>query len=254
MDQQLNLLFYRLLDTTSKLQASVSEAAGTGRGEGYGSMHSARSWLGRPYVRRLDIVGRMHFYEVNGQYVRDEVDPDFTNFAQHFAKKYVPEWEGWIDRGAPRDEQLRFEKHMLIEHRLMAGGMVYEKALEIADRYERADRRRAIPEPPDATGREKAYAVELYRLEQVGPIHIMIVDEAKVRAWFFNDFTEGGHDLVYPFIPPNSVWVGNEQAKGEWVYTIAHELYERHLMSQGMKYHQAHQAALRVEWAMRHAA
>ncbi len=56
---------------------------------------------------------------------------------------YIPVNEFWIDREAEHDERQFFIDHLLVEHRLMAQGMPYDKALPKADQEERKERRRA---------------------------------------------------------------------------------------------------------------
>ncbi len=72
-----------------------------------------------------------------------------------------------------------------------------------------------------------------------------------MRDLFFVDFTEGGHDKVYNFVPPGEVWIDDGILLPERRYTIVHELHERHLMSQGGKYDKAHRSASRLEYECR---
>ena len=49
-----------------------------------------------------------------------------------------------------------------------------------------------------------------------GAIKVWIIQGGLVRSLYFIDFTEGGHDLVYPhFIPKNEVWLDDDLSPGE---------------------------------------
>jgi len=65
---------------------------------------------------------------------------------------------------------------------------------------------------------------------------IWIVDGEMVRTLRFIDFTEGGHDAVYPFMPKNEVWIDDDIKESERKFVLLHELRERNLMCQGWEY------------------
>lgn len=61
-------------------------------------------------------------------------------------------------------------------------------------------------------------------------------------------FTGGGHNLIYPSIPKNEIWIAEELMKtAEGKYYILHEWYEFRKMSLGMSYDEAHLLANRIE-------
>ena len=90
-----------------------------------------------PYLEKADKRGDLQVWIVDGSYVRGHIDEEFTNFGQHYRYPYIPADELWIDREAEDDERRFFVDHLLVEHRLMAQGMPYERAIEAADREER---------------------------------------------------------------------------------------------------------------------
>src|SRR5512136_2116786 len=96
-----------------------------------------------PYIRQLDERGDMKVWVVDGSYIRGHIDEEFTNFGQHYRYHYIPLNELWIDQEKGSDEHAFFIDHLLVEHRLMANGISYEKALLEADRTERTERRRS---------------------------------------------------------------------------------------------------------------
>ena len=210
----------------------------------------------RPYIEKVDERGNLAVWIVDGAYIRGNIDEEFTNFGQHYRFSYIPVNELWIDREAQNDELQFFIEHLLVEHRLMVKGMPYEKALVIADLAERRERRRAgdlslmthkgkkLPEGKDVHQR-------LWRKLENGP-SVWIVNGRLVRSVFDIDFTEGGHDYVYEFVPQNEVWIDDDIEESERGYVLVHELHERNRMARGWPYNKAHAEASRLEYHCRH--
>lgn len=197
-------------------------------------------------------------WTVDGAYIRGHIDEEFTNFGQHYRFKYIPRNELWIDREAsPDPEETRFFiDHLLVEHRLMAQGMPYERALPMADAEEHRERRRAgdvrkltergrkLPEGKDVHER-------LWKKLDSG-LSVWMVKGRLVRSVFDIDFTAGGHDYVYEFVPQNEVWIDDAIEEAERGYVLLHELHERNLMSKGWPYGKAHEDSSHVEYKARH--
>ncbi len=184
------------------------------------------------------------------------MDEEFTNFGQHYRYPYIPVMEFWIDKGTNMDERPFFIDHLLVEHRLMSNGMPYEKALPKADQQERHERRLAGDlarmtssgkRLPDGLDVRKT----LWKTLENG-VSVWIVDGRLVRSVFDIDFTAGGHDHVYEFVPSNEVWIDDETEENERAYVLLHELHERNLMSKGPPYSKAHAASSRLEYRCRH--
>lgn len=208
-----------------------------------------------PYLSRIGTRGKITIWIVDGTYVRSHIDEEFTNFGQHYAFPFIPEDEFWIDREGKPDEARFFIDHLLVEHRLMARGIPYDDALEAADSTEREERRRAgdvgrlteggnLPDP-------SRVHVSLWKHLSSG-VSVWIVDGRLVRSVFDVDFTEGGHDHVYEFVPQNEVWIDNDLAEVERPYVLLHELHERNLMAHGLDYDRAHEDSSRLEYRCRH--
>lgn len=208
-----------------------------------------------PYLKKIDQRGRISIWIVDGFYIRANIDEEFTNYGQHYKFKYIPKDEFWIDRESHPDEQKFFIDHLLVEHRLMENGALYNQALEAADKLERIERRRAsdikkmtkggnLPNP------EQVHARLWKKIEP--SISVWIVDGRLVRSIFNIDFTEGGHDYVYEFVPQNEVWIDNDLKEAERPYVLLHELHERNLMSQGWDYNRAHADSSKIEYRCRH--
>lgn len=208
-----------------------------------------------PYLQKIGERGRISIWVVDGTYVRTHIDEEFTNYGQHYSIQRIPKDEFWLDKEAQDDEQKFFIDHLLVEHRLMEKGVQYDDALEAADRKEMAERKKAgdvrkltkggnLPDP-------KKVHVRLWkRLESA--VSVWIVDGRLVRSVFDVDFTEGGHDYVYEFVPQNEVWIDNDLQETERPYVLLHELHERNLMSQGWDYDRAHADSSKIEYHCRH--
>ncbi len=208
-----------------------------------------------PYVKRLDSVDRFAVWIVDGAYVRGHIDEEFTNFGQHYRFGYIPENELWLDQEADPDEQRFFIDHLLVEHRLMSKGMPYAQALVAADQKERAERRRAGDVRRLTRGGKlpDAHAVHerLWKTLESG-ISVWIVNGRMVRSGFDIDFTAGGHDYVYEFVPEKEVWIDDDIEEDERGYVLLHELHERTRMASGWPYSKAHAESSKLEFRCRH--
>jgi len=209
-----------------------------------------------PYVQQIGERGNFKVWIADGSYIRGHIDEEFTNFGQHYRYSYIPSDELWIDREAEQDETQFFIDHLLVEHRLMAKGMPYEKALVKADQAERKERRRAGDlRFLTRRGKELPKGLQVHerlwkRLEN--GLTIWIVDGRLVRSVFDVDFTAGGHDHVYEFVPENEVWIDDDIEEEERGYVLLHELHERNRMANGWPYSKAHAESSELEYHCRH--
>jgi hypothetical protein len=209
-----------------------------------------------PYIKKIENLGRLSVWLVDGSWVRTNLDEEFNSYGHHYTHPAIPENELWVDQEAHPDEQQFFIDHLLVEQRLMAEGKSYEKAVDAADRKERAERHRAgdlkrltnggkhLPNPEDVH-------VRLWKKMDNG-VFVWIVNGRLVRSGFDIDFTEGGHDHVYEFIPQNEVWIDDDIQEKERPYVLLHELHERNLMTRGWTYEKAHTDSSRLEFQYRH--
>jgi len=83
-------------------------------------------------------------------------------------------------------------------------------------------------------------------------VSVWIVNGRLVRSVFDIEFTEGGHDHVYEFVPENEVWIDDDLEEPERPYVLVHELHERNLMAKGWPYSKAHAESSRLEYHCRH--
>ena len=209
-----------------------------------------------PYLKKDESRGDYQVWIVDGAYVRGHTDEEFTNFGQHYRFPYIPKKEFWIDKEAEHDERTFFIDHLLVEHDLMAKGASYGDALTQADRVERKERRLAgdvRKATPPGKKRPDASAVHerLWKKLKQG-VSIWIVNGRLVRSAFDIDFTEGGHDHVYDFVPKGEVWIDDAIEEKERRFVLLHELHERNRMAEGLLYNKAHAESSRLEFRCRH--
>jgi len=213
----------------------------------------------KPYLKKIGRVSKFQVYIVDGAYIRENIDEEFTNFGQHFRFRFIPADEFWIDNERTPGEEEFFIDHLLTENRLMARGLAYDKALEIADGKEKAERRKVdfikkglSPRPSPKELIAKIH-VQLLKRYSSASVHVWIVDGEIVRDIFFIDFTEGGHDQVYRFVPPGEVWLDDDLKLSELRYVLLHEVHERRLMAtKHWPYFKAHRSSSHIEYHCRH--
>jgi hypothetical protein len=209
-----------------------------------------------PYIRKEDARGDFQVWIVDGAYIRGHIDEEFTNFGQHYRYPYIPDNEFWIDQEAAHDERTFFIDHLLVEHEMMAKGVSYEEALGDADRVERRERRR-VGDVRKVThgGRElpdPSVVRETLWKELENGVRVWVVNGRLVRSAFDIDFTAGGHDHVYEFVPSGEVWIDDAIEENERPFVLLHELHERNRMAEGIPYSKAHVESSRLEYRCRH--
>lgn len=208
-----------------------------------------------PYIRSAGTKNGLAIWIVDGTLIRDSLDIEFSNFGQHYAFDFIPRGELWLDRETAPDEQTFFVDHLLVERSLMERGVPYDSALEIADRREIAERDSAgdVAKVRGDDGMPDPAKVHISRWRTLASgLKVWVVDGRLVRSAFDVDFTEGGHDHVYEFVPPNEVWIDNNVATDERPFVLYHELHERNLMVNAWTYDSAHTDADRFELYYRH--
>jgi 3-methyladenine DNA glycosylase AlkD len=206
----------------------------------------------KPYIRLLRHIGDISVWIVDGAWVRRRLDINFTNFGQHHRFGFIPPDEFWLDEEyeQPGEDDF-FIRHLLVEQRLMARGMGYVRALAYANRAERAERMkssRIVRFFRVDSDERRLKLIHKKLLASYGrTIKVWLVDGELVRSWYFIDFTQGGHDKVYPFVPAGEVWIDDDLAPSERALVLLHELHERQLMVAGQRYHPAHDSACELE-------
>lgn len=214
------------------------------------------------YLKKIGDRGDFKIWLVDGAKIRKDIDTEFNNFGHHFEFDFIPRMELWLDAEAAGNERGYFIDHMITEWRLMEKGADYKTATNVADMKESSERKKskAIRR---IINKEKPEVIGLVHKEFLGKtedgvLSVWLVDGGIVRSVYDVDFTEGGHDLVYDYVPKNEVWIDDDITHFERPYVILHELYERDMMSRGIDYDSAHdgtsliEGASSVEWRARH--
>ena len=154
-----------------------------------------------PYIEKIDERGNPQVWIVDGSYIRGHIDVGFTNYGQHYQYPYIPLNELWIDYEAKTDERRFYIDHLLIEYKLMAESIPYEKALAEAERIERRERRCAgdvrrlthkrqkVPDGRDVHQR-------LWQRLENG-VSVWIVNGRLVRSVFDINFAERCHNVLW---------------------------------------------------------
>ena len=193
-------------------------------------------------------------WAVDGRYIRTYTDEEFTNFGQHYRFSFIPKGEFWIDDEAIPDETDFYTAHLVIEYEAMEQGKSYAEAIDLADKVEREMRHKQNGGPLIDPVRKllDSRKVKLRLLHTTeNNVQVWLVDGSLVRSWLHIDFTEGGHDFVYSYVPDNEVWIDNDIGWDERGFVILHEIFERNRMAEGWPYSKAHAAASELEHRMR---
>src|SRR5208283_5408105 len=176
------------------------------------SHHVRRQKNRHPYKYLIETFGPWKVFEVDGDRVRNSslAGQEFGESASHFTlPAVVPEGEIWIEDDVSTDER----------------PFVISGAIRIAEthvydagkRYEKHERDRADLADTDYRGdflSADCYVRQLGTLPNGVEVHL--VDGEKVRDETKTDFMEGGHDLVYKWLPPKTIILEQVKRPDEW--------------------------------------
>lgn len=209
--------------------------------------------MNKPYIKKFKTIYNIDVFFVDGQYIRTSINKEFTNYGQNYLFSFIPKNELWIDKKTAPHEADFFVESMLVMRREMKRGKTHDEAVKIADRRERAERKisklfldlKRLPKD------ERLEKIRKEKLITTGKIDVWLVNGEAVRSLYFLDFTEGGHDKVYDFVPENEVWIDDDLGEGERKFVLIHELNERWLMAKGSNYDEAHFPSSDLEYFCR---
>ncbi|MEI6296179.1 MAG: hypothetical protein WCO84_00855 [bacterium] len=211
--------------------------------------------LHKYYIEKISAKGVINIWLVNGKSIRDNLDIEFTNYGQKFFYSYIPENEFWIDTEASQDERKYFVDRMLIEKKLIDNGCDTQTIKAISKNKESSERYKHEKHKKSQNKSNQVFT-EKIKIKLLGittnNLYIWLIKGKEVRTLFDVNFTEGGHDLVYNYVPTNEIWIDDDLVENERAFVILHELYERELMSKGDNYNIAHEKASSIEWESRH--
>jgi hypothetical protein len=199
----------------------------------------------QPRLRELRTIGTITVYEVDGLWIRHHLEPDFNDFGSWPRFRSIPKQEFWIDREGHAGEHDFYLVNLLAERKALLRGADLEAASTVgAEAEERARYESEPPKPSDAVDK-----VKLQKLRTLpNGVTVWLVNGELVRSWLFVEYTEGGHDLVYDWIPSGEIWIDDDVEPQERALVMTHEIVERDLMSRHhLSYDDAHELALRRE-------
>lgn len=231
----------------------------------------------KPYIKKYARVSDYNVYIVDGKYIRKNLDKEFTNWGYHYRFNFIPQDEFWIDKQYGEGDDAPFYiDSMLTMVTALKEGKTHKQAVKLADKIEKIERAKAKKiEKEEETRLNKEHIINKVRKRLLkeyskSGLRVYIVRGKLVRDNFFIDFTEGGHDKVYSFIPAGEIWIDDDISQKERKFILLHEVFERNLMSRGLhldkhhklvltphldkphSYESAHQAASEVEFFFRH--
>jgi len=210
----------------------------------------------KPYLKKYAGLKGFTVWIVDGKYIRSNLDEEFTNCGQHYGFRFIPKNEFWIDRERASGEEKYYIDSMLSMNYLKSKGVSQDKAVKISDALEIKERRKSkffnnlkLNKKKSSDVLHKIHLKLLYMYP--GKIKVWMVNGEIVRDIYFIDFTEGGHDKLYKFIPKNEIWIDNDISDSEINFILLHELHERYLMSRGWNYERAHKDSSSIEYYCR---
>jgi hypothetical protein len=170
----------------------------------------------------------------------------------------IPGGEVWISRRHFPREGIFLMAHALARLGARRRGLSEEEADEAGLDAERAVRRDLTGEEfrdgkPHRHVPEKLYD-HLYTTipDPEGPIKAWLIDGLLVRCWYQTDYAEGGHFVVYPWVPKGEIWLEKVCDPREQPYIAAHEYLELRMMRDGgLEYEDAHKIASGIEFDLR---
>ncbi|TSD02922.1 MAG: Uncharacterized protein Athens071416_441 [Parcubacteria group bacterium Athens0714_16] len=209
----------------------------------------------KPYLKKFKVIKNITIWFVDGKYVRENFDQEFTNFGQHYVFHFIPTNEFWIDKEFSPGEEEFFIHHLLVEWHLMRRGMKYKTALMHASKSERAERIKSDEVKDLKPSLTNTTLIKQIHKKQIASykngLEVWLVHGELVRDFYFIDFTEGGHDKVYSFVPKNEVWIDDDLSPKERRFVLLHEVHERRLMASGLLYPESHRSASKIEFMCR---
>ncbi len=210
--------------------------------------------------KRLFVHADYTAFTVNGFAVRNASQPDeeFGSFATHDEFSDVIEKHAvWISEKLAPKEGLFFLANALTYLARQAAGAT-DKAYDDAIAVERTLRERINGieyrnGQPHKQIPDSIYLDEYLTLpDPKGPVTVRLVDGNLVRSYYKTDYTQGGHNFVYPWVPKSQIWVEDGVDHREIHFIVCHEYLERRLMrDKDLGYDYAHDIASQLEFDLR---
>ncbi len=204
------------------------------------------------YIKKLDEQDGYTVWLVNGALVRKELDENFVEYDYHGHFRFIPEKEFWIDDEMSGKEYHLYIKRLLKEVSFLKEGVTVAEAAHKADAFEETLRQNGKRMQKILTSQNQEMLRRSLKKEKLkeysSAVSVWLVDGPLVRSVYMLGYAEGGHDVVYAWIPKNEIWLEESLKTEERAFIVLHELHERYLMlSQKMSYANAHHGATIIE-------
>ncbi|MBU0761382.1 MAG: hypothetical protein KJ858_06900, partial [Nanoarchaeota archaeon] len=96
------------------------------------------------YLKKIGIRGKFKIWIVDGNYIRTNIDEEFTNYGQFYQFKFIPKNEFWIDKAYGRDDESEFYIDVMLNlNRFLSQGLSHEEAVRRVDLIEKKERRKS---------------------------------------------------------------------------------------------------------------
>ncbi|MBI5358052.1 hypothetical protein HZB69_00255 [Candidatus Amesbacteria bacterium] len=201
------------------------------------------------HLRLVKDYGSVTVWEIDGAKLRAEKDIEFSNFGMYPDFDYIPKNELWLDHECHPDEHRFFIDHMLAQWKALKHGYTKEQAIKKAYQAEKSERAKSKDQEKVESSRD--VHIKKYGETKNGLV-IWVVNGRLVRSDYFIDFVEGGHHLIYPWVPEKEVWLDDDLKPSEFPFVLLHELHERSLMAKGWTYDKAHTDSSKIEFYCHH--
>lgn len=204
------------------------------------------------YLKKLDEEDGYTAWLVNGAAVRRDIDENFVEYDYHGHFRFIPEKEFWIDDEMSEKEYGLYLKRLRKEISFLKEGMSIAEAARRADAFEEALRQNGKRMQKILASQNQEVLrrrLKKKKLEEYSSaVSVWLVDGPLVRSVYLLGYAEGGHGVVYAWIPRNEIWLEESLKSEERAFIVLHELHERYLMlSEKMSYPDAHHGATIVE-------
>jgi hypothetical protein len=210
---------------------------------------------------------------IDGNLVRQKIYKEYLYGGNEQRYIFNPKGEIWIDNAISSEEFDLTVAHELNERHLMAKfGWTYQAAHDSSLSIEQVIRKRNqnICNAHEAS-LKKVSVLDSYNIKEIRNlpdsiklqniyripegirqgISIWVVDGYLVRKNIYPDFGFSGNDLAYHFIPSNEIWIDGQVSCEETEYSIALEIKERQLMTEGKTYSDAYEEAVQISQQQR---
>lgn len=195
----------------------------------------------KPYIKNIGNYSGFHVWYVNGYWIRRTIEKSFPNYGSHRTFSFIPKNEFWIDYENSSKEAKYIITNFLAFMKALEQGRNYNEAIRISTEAEEGERRKLkwVKNLRKIKLKEKVlkkiHKKLLFR-KNTKNLRIWVIRGEAVRALFDVDFNQGGHNKVYPFIPPEEIWIDDSLYYKDIPFVLIHELHERRLMLKGWKY------------------